>query len=331
VPQGRVAAIIPISPLLANASEAWISGRRVTVATAAFACQQQRRRLLRPTDFHAEQHVPLISVPETDATSVDLRRVTAELLDVGWVYLDAALERKDLAWSLAQAIVDNATRSDASGAGMPALQIVGRFTLPPPGAECRDFQALHLDFGLPIASNAPTDVVRFTALHIEAGHAPTTAGTRIVALGALLTQRRWDLPERLVDRLRRYARAGFVEVEGILGRLIEVADGTPALPPPGGDLLCGMEFESLAEERHHFAERGLDLDAAEHVVALRPGGLLIFDNLATAHGRLGRRQPLELQQLCLGYRKLDPHHQAELLARVMAQFTGTPATAEYQP
>jgi hypothetical protein len=286
---------------------------------------------LRPTDFHAEQHVPLISVPETDATSVDLRRVTAELLDVGWVYLDAALERTDLAWSLAQAIVDNATRSDASGAGMPALQIVGRFTLPPPGAECRDFQALHLDFGLPIASNAPTDVVRFTALHIEAGHAPTTAGTRIVALGALLTQRRWDGPERLVDRLRRYARAGFVEVEGILGRLIEVADGTPALPPPGGDLLCGMEFESLAEERHHFAERGLDLDAAEHVVALRPGGLLVFDNLATAHGRLGRRQPLELQQLCLGYRKLDPRHQADLLARVMAQFTGTPATAEYQP
>jgi hypothetical protein len=138
-------------------------------------------------------------------------------------------------------------------------------------------------------------------------------------------------PASAVYRLRRYARAGFVEVEGILGRLIEVADGTPELPPPGGDLLCGLEFASLAKERQHFAERGLDLDAAEHIVALRPGGLLIFDNLATAHGRLGHRQPLELQQLCLGYRKLDRRHQAVLLGRVIAQFTGTPATAEAHP
>ena len=91
-------------------------------------------------------------------------------------------------------------------------------------------------------------------------------------------------------------------------------------------------MRSLSREADaHATSRPRHLDAAEHVVALRPGGLLVFDNLATAHGRLGRRQPLELQQLCLGYRKLDPRHQADLLARVMAQFTGTPATAEYQP
>jgi len=264
-------------------------------------------------------------VPDAQLTGLD--QLTSELLDVGWVNLDASLQGKGFAWSLARAICENATRSDAIGTGMPSLQILGQFTVPPRGVQRRDFQALHLDFGLPIAFGARTDVARFTALHIQASHAPTTAVTRIVPLGPLLRQRQWDAPERLVERLQAYARGAFVEVEGILARLIEAADGTPALPVPGGDVLCGMEFGSPFEEREHFAQRGLDLDAAEHLVVLRPGGLLIFDNLATAHGRLGVRQPLELEQLCIGYPKLDVRDQAVLLARVVAQFSGKPATA----
>jgi hypothetical protein len=269
-------------------------------------------------------------VPDARLTGFDQRRATAELLDVGWVHLDASLRRKHLAWCLARAICENATRSDAIGSGLPALQIIGQFTVPPPGVQRRDFQALHLDFGLPIASSARTDVARFTALHIQATHAPTTAVTRIVPLEPLLRQRQWDAPERLVERLNAYARGACIEVEGILARLIEAADGTPALPVPG-DVLCGMEFGSLAEERQHFAQRGLDLDATEHLVALRPSGLLIFDNLATAHGRLGVRQPLELEQLCIGYPKLGVRDQAVLLARVVAQFSGKPATARSYP
>ncbi len=47
-------------------------------------------------------------------------------------------------------------------------------------------------------------------------------------------------------------------------------------------------------ERKHFAERGLDREAAEQLVRLDPGELLLIDHLATAHGRLGIGEPLEL-------------------------------------
>jgi hypothetical protein len=78
-----------------------------------------------------------------------------------------------------------------------------------------------------------------------------------------------------------------------------------------------MEFESLAQERDHFAERGLDLDAVEERVLLGPGELLLLDNLATAHGRVGVLTPLELHQLCVGFRNLDRSQQSVLLRRVL--------------
>jgi hypothetical protein len=58
--------------------------------------------------------------------------------------------------------------------------------------------------------------------------------------------------------------------------------------------MCGMEFESVGQERDHFAERGLALDMVEPRVVLGPGQLLLLDNLATARGRLGLRKRLEL-------------------------------------
>jgi hypothetical protein len=262
-------------------------------------------------------------VAEPQLTGVERRRAARELLETGFVHVDGSRERKAQAWSRARAVCQEATRADAIGAGLPALEVVGQFTVPPPGAQRRDFQALHLDFGLPIGSSATTDVVRFTALRIDRNHARTSAMTRIVPLGALLAQRRWVAPERLLERLRDYVPGA---AEGILGRLIEAADGTPSLPAPGGDVLCGLEFGTLADERRHFLERGLDLDSVERLVGLKPGGLLIFDNLTTAHGRVGIRRPLELEQLCLGYRRLDAAHQTVLITRVLALFFGpTPA------
>ena len=134
-----------------------------------------------------------------------------------------------------------------------------------------------------------------------------------------------------MQRLRSYAgrsSGGAGYVEGVFGRLIEAADGSPTLPSPGGpEVLCGMEFESLEHERTHFAERGLDLDAVEERVLLRPGELLLLDNLTTAHGRLGRRQPLELHQLCFGFPGLDVPQQSLLLRRVLRAFAGRAPSA----
>jgi hypothetical protein len=78
-----------------------------------------------------------------------------------------------------------------------------------------------------------------------------------------------------------------------------------------------LEFARLADERAFFAQRGLPLDAAETDVTLAPGQLLVFDNLAVAHGRRGRRQPRELNQRIYGHRALPPSQQAQLRDRAL--------------
>jgi hypothetical protein len=248
---------------------------------------------------------------------VEVDRAAAELSSAGFAHIRAPHESRDLAWSRARAVFDDAARDDALAADMPPLSVVGQFTIPPPSARRRDFQALHLDFGLPVVPGA-SDVARFTALYIDRDRARTTALTRIVRLRALLEQRAWVEPARLLERLRRYGEAN-APVEGILARLVEAADGAPTLPR-SGDALCGLELASLAHEREHFADRGLDLDAVEQRILLRPGELLLLDNLATAHGRVGLRRPLELHQLCVGFRALDGAEQSLLLRRVLAAF-----------
>jgi hypothetical protein len=244
-----------------------------------------------------------------------------DLLANGFVHVRERHSTTADAWASARAIFDGATRDDAIGRGLPPLEHVGEFTVPPNGALRRPFQTLHIDFGLPVAGREPVDVARFTALHIDARQAPTSALTRIVSLRRLLSQRSWPDASTLAARLRRY---GTGAVEGILARLVEAADGRSELP---ADLLCGMEFDSTAEEAAHFARHRLALAAVEHRVLLCPGELLVFDNLATAHGRIGTRRPNELHQRCVGYRRLDPSRQRTLLLRVLNAFSASSAEA----
>lgn len=233
---------------------------------------------------------------------------------------------KEAAWSSALAVFREAARADAIGAGIAPLTVVGAFTLPPPGARRRVYQALHIDFGLPVVPGRQTDVARYTALYVDQARRRPLAATRIVPLRELLAQRAWADADVLVERLRTYALAGDGagsvpgQVEGILARLVEAADESPTLPRPG-DVLCGMEFETVAEEQGHFAQHGLDLSAVEQRVRLGRGELLLLDNLATARGRVGLRRPLELHQLCVGYSRLGASEQSLLLRRMLGALT----------
>ncbi|HXD54456.1 MAG TPA: hypothetical protein VN618_06860 [Solirubrobacteraceae bacterium] len=264
------------------------------------------------------------------------RRAAGELLCDGFVHLREAHEDGERAWSRAEAVFGEAAKRDELGSGMPPLETVGRFNIPPIGALRREFQALHLDFGLPVEPAESADVARFTALYVAPEQGPTSAFTRIVPLRPLLGQRTWAEPEELLERLSRYGRANGAAgprgyVEGIFARLIEAADGSPTLPTPNEEgLLCGMEFDTAAQERAHLAARGLDLERAEVRVGLGPGELLLLDNLAIAHGRLGTRRELELHQLCVGYRSLAASSQAVLRDRVLAAFAaGEPEPSAY--
>jgi hypothetical protein len=226
------------------------------------------------------------------------------------------------AWQAATRITAEVHHRDPLSAGLPDLEVVGEFVVPPPGTVQRDFQALHLDFGLPRATPQPVSVARFTALHCAAEGIGSGAATRVVPLAELFSRRSWPAQEDLCERLRMTTDDD--PAEGVLARIVAAVDRSDDLPAKDADgFLCGMEFDSVEAEHRYFSRHDLPLSDAERQVVLSPGDLLIFDNLAIAHGRRGRRQPSELHQLCIGFRSLDQSDQATLLDRVLASLTGT--------
>lgn len=113
--------------------------------------------------------------------------------------------------------------------------------------------------------------------------------------------------------------------EGSLARVIEAAlDQPPVLPSVSANpgFLCGNEFSTITDETRFFAQRGLSIDAVAVEVRLQPGELLLFDNLAVAHGRRGSRAPGELHQIVFGHRSLNPREQIKLRDGVLAAFPG---------
>lgn len=224
------------------------------------------------------------------------------------------------AWRAAWRISTAARDLDPLCAGLPGLEVVGEFSGPPPGTVQRDFQALHIDFGVPRLAGPRVAVSRFTALYLDRQCAGSGAATRIVPLRPVLGQRRWPASAVLTERLCHDEGDG-AAVEGILARIIEAVDQSHDLPAKDADgFLCGMEFSTLEHERGYFARHGLQLAEAEQEFALSAGELLIFDNLTTAHGRRGRRDTGELHQLCIGFGSLDRTGQATLLDRILASF-----------
>lgn len=246
--------------------------------------------------------------------------VAAALAERGVARVPGRWPDKAAAWRQALRITECARGRDPLCAGLPGLEVVGEFTVPPPGTVQRDFQALHFDFGVPKLAGPPVAISRFTALYLDGHRRGSGAATRIVQLRLLLGQRPWPTRAVLAERLRRDAGDG-AWVEGILARIIEAADQSRDLPDRNaGGFLCGMEFSTLDEERRYFARHDLQLAAADEEIVLSGGELLVFDNLATAHGRRGRRGTGELHQLCIGFRSLDLTGQARLLDGFLTGF-----------
>jgi hypothetical protein len=242
------------------------------------------------------------------------------------VRIDGPFQTSDAAFDAASALVDECRLER----GLPPLSIIGDFVIPPlDGAATRDFQTLHFDFGLPLDPKVAQDVARYTALYVPTDIADVQAATRLVPLIALLGQRSWPSPAELVDRLTSYGRThgawdddrGYTE--GSLARIIEAAAAPASMILPSVKVepgfLCGLEFDSLSSEQAFFSRYGLRLHDAEIELELEPGELLLFDNLALAHGRRGKRQPGELRQRVFGHH-LQPARQSELRDRVLVAF-----------
>lgn len=250
------------------------------------------------------------------------------LRDRSYVWIPDGLPSAEDAFALASEMVAGCP---SDGDGPP--EVIGDFVLPPQdGQQTRDFQTLHFDFGLPLRPTAGQDVARFTALYVgnEAGSA-VSATTTLVPLRALLAQRAWSERDELVQRLAAYGRThgawddALGYTEGSLARVIEAASGdAPILPSVKADpeFLCGLEFHSRDGELAFFARHGLDVGEVAIEIPLQPGGVLIFDNLALAHGRRGVRRPGELRQRVFGHRQLAVAGQLALRERVLGAFGG---------
>jgi hypothetical protein len=255
-----------------------------------------------------------------------MQDAAADLESRGYAVVGGGFESSERAWRIAQDIIDRC----CTEVGSVSCRVIGNFVIPPgDGPASRDFQTLHFDFGLPIDPKVTGAIARYTALHIADLGREVSAQTRLVPLAPLLAQRTWHARERLVSSMIAYGRThgawndadGYVE--GSLARIIEAAAGiSPALPSVKTDsaFLCGLEFDTLKAEVAFFSAQGLDLESVEHDIALPPGGLLIFDNLAVAHGRRGTRQPGELHQRVFGHEAVSPRAQRELRDQVISAF-----------
>lgn len=240
----------------------------------------------------------------------------------GFAHVDGQWRDRRHAWRYARRVFTEASLTDPLSRGMPDLEVIGEFTVPPPDAPQRPFQALHIDFGLPLGGAIPVDVARFTALLRDARESQGRASTRLLSLRRLLAHQSWAERPLIARRLGRIASADR-RVEGILGRVIEVARAGRELVPLGTPgHLCGMEFDSIEHERSFFADMGLPLTDVEEQVFLGPGELLLIDNLGTAHGRSGVRDVAELYQLFVGYSSLHAPEQQRLLDRFLSVFDG---------
>ena len=254
----------------------------------------------------------------------------AELEERGFVWIRDAFPTSDEAFGAARALIDACSPADDLG----PLAVIGDFVLPPiDGQPTREFQTLHFDFGLPLDPKLEQDVARYTALHIPLGTAAGSAVTRLVPLAPLLSQRSWPPFPELLGGLIAYGRThgawddclGYVE--GSLARIVEGAVPDSARLPSvkaNPDFLCGTEFDSLRAEVGFFGRHGLRVEGVEVEVGLEPGELLVFDNLALAHGRRGTRRPGELRQRVYGHRRLSPVTQSELRDRVLSAFHRAP-------
>lgn len=190
-------------------------------------------------------------------------------------------------------------------------------SLPPRGGSTGPFLAFHYDRGHVLFPEHPETIVAFVALYFPNWHPPGDATTRIVPLTRLLANGGCGDCETVEKRLYDYALSHGSSWDwdttsgGRVSCFARVLDALAAnhrltnfkeTPKDRWYVASrgGNEFDGYDDEVKFYESFGLDIQSAQTCIKLRPGDLLVLNNIATIHGRRGVRQRGEIDQYLLG-------------------------------
>lgn len=184
------------------------------------------------------------------------------------------------------------------------------------------FQALHYDMGMPFLAEQPQALYTISALYRPMESEPNPlAKTRIVSIPTLLSQAHVADRKTLETRLRAYIRthgdgwttptAHNTHRLAIFARVIDALTGQNKLADKI-DTMIGQCFDydhgkggeyGLQQEHNFFKDAGFDLSLVEEQIILKPGEMLVFDNMRCVHGRIGQRRKRELINFLYGVKE----------------------------
>jgi len=185
----------------------------------------------------------------------------------------------------------------------------------------RIFQALHFDMGQPIISESNQSMYVLLALYKPKTGKESSARTRVVSVKKLLSQKKLNDKNLVEERLINYARNhgdGWTEPNVVntlrlacFGRVIDAMMGRNKLIDEidyttGQWFDYGNNSDGFSKEKLFFSECGFNLELAEEQINVKPGQLLIIDNMRCIHGRIGPRNPKEIYQFLFGVRSATP-------------------------
>lgn len=178
------------------------------------------------------------------------------------------------------------------------------------------FVALHFEMGAPlIAIDDQTTVCSLMGLYFPHDSEPNEVRTRTLHLGGLLSSHRWPDEREVEDALKFYAENygdGWGDYStgrlSCVARLLDgaVSDNELSFMKSFKETDCfnrsadGEWVDGYQEEIDYFLSHGFLIETWEKRYTLRPGDLLIIDNLRVAHGQIGQREPEEIYQFIYG-------------------------------
>ncbi len=208
---------------------------------------------------------------------------------------------------------------------LPKIQLAKKDEIP----VCDDsvetsFQALHFDMGKPMMSLEPQNMFLITGLYINAKQTPKTAATRVINLRGLLKDPKFGGASVIEDRILEYVKKhgdGWTYPDKVntfriscFARVMDAVAGTEELADYFDKSMAQWFQDPDNKDGHHskdgekefYGARGIDLETIEEDVVIKPGQLLIVDNMRTAHGRIGKRDARETLQFMYGVSDASP-------------------------